>query len=491
VPGLDEGTVLTATEMANPVAVSFDTAIDPERLVVAVDGTEVEATVAEDGLGATVNLGRLADGDHELSVQLLRPFPLGATTVGRSFSVDTVAPVVALVAPSSPVSATEPLTVELSLDDPAADVTIDGVPAEVVDGMVEVIFDRPPRAPIEVRAVDVPGNEAVVSLPIPLALAGEPGQEPIRGVHASGWTWATPELREPILDLIKEGKINTVEIDIKDESGDIWYDTEVDLAHEIGAVTELWDLGQVVEELHELNARVIVRIVNFRDPRLADWAAANGRMEMVVQNPDGTAYGKYGGYTNPFDADVWEYNIAIAEEAAGLGVDDVLYDYVRRPDDYVENLVYPDQTGTPEEAIVDFLASSRERIHAAGSRLGASVFGIAATRPDEVAQDIPAMAEHVDYIAPMVYPSHWGPGEYGVTDPNSQPYDIVYRSMVDFSEQLSGSGASLVVWLQDFSLGVDYGPAEVRAQIDAALDAGVDDFLLWDAATTYTEAALD
>jgi hypothetical protein len=119
------------------------------------------------------------------------------------------------------------------------------------------------------------------------------------------------------------------------------------------------------------------------------------------------------------------------------------------------------------------------------------VFGIAATRPDEVAQDIPAMAEHVDYIAPMVYPSHWGPGEYGVTDPNSQPYDIVYRSMVDFSEQLSGSGASLVVWLQDFSLGVDYGPAEVRAQIDAALDAGVDDFLLWDAATTYTEAALD
>jgi hypothetical protein len=119
------------------------------------------------------------------------------------------------------------------------------------------------------------------------------------------------------------------------------------------------------------------------------------------------------------------------------------------------------------------------------------VFGIAATHPDQIAQPIPDMAAVVDYVAPMVYPSHWGPNEYGVSDPNSNPYDIVFRSLSEFQNQVAGSDASVMGWLQDFSLGVDYGPTEVRAQIQAAADAGVVDFLLWDAAATYTEAALD
>jgi hypothetical protein len=336
-----------------------------------------------------------------------------------------------------------------------------------------------------------PATSRMAALTIPVALPGEPGQEPIRGVHASGWTWATAELRDPILELIAQGKINTVQIDLKDEGGDVWYDTSVELAHEMGAVTELWDLEQVVAELHALDVRVVGRIVNFRDPKMANYAVESGNMDLIVLNPDGTAYGKYGGFTNPFNEEVWEYNILLAEEAARLGVDDVLYDYVRRPDDYIENMLFPGQVGTPEQAVIGFLEESRHRIHAAGARLGASVFGIAATRPDEVAQDIPAMAPHVDYIAPMVYPSHWGPGEYGVADPNSQPYDIVYESMADFVRILDGTGTGLVSWLQDFSLGVDYGPTEVRAQIDASIAAGVPDFLLWDAATTYTEEALD
>ena len=123
--------------------------------------------------------------------------------------------------------------------------------------------------------------------------------------------------------------------------------------------------------------------------------------------------------------------------------------------------------------------------------LGASVFGVAATRPLEVAQDIPAMAREVDYIAPMLYPSHWAPGEYGVSHPNGQPYAIVRRSLADFKRQTKGTGARVVPWLQDFSLGVRYGPAQVRAQIRAARDLGIREFLLWDPLVTYTAAALD
>ncbi|MDX1450637.1 MAG: putative glycoside hydrolase, partial [Acidimicrobiia bacterium] len=253
----------------------------------------------------------------------------------------------------------------------------------------------------------------------------------------------------------------------------------------------LYDLDEAVETLHGLGVRVVGRIVNFRDPRLADWAVENGRMDMVVQNPDGTALGKYGGFTNPYNAEVREYNIALAEEAARAGVDDIMYDYVRRPDENIDLMRFPGQDRTPEDAIVDFLADSKQRVNGSGARLAAAVFGVAATRPDEIAQDIPRMAEHVDYIAPMLYPSHWGPGEYGVSDPNSQPYDIIYRSLVDFREKMAGTDADLVAWLQDFSLGVDYGESEVRAQIQASIDAGVPAFLLWDAATTYTTSALD
>ena len=90
----------------------------------------------------------------------------------------------------------------------------------------------------------------------------------------------------------------------------------------------------------------------------------------------------------------------------------------------------------------------------------------------------------------MVYPSHWGPGEYDVANPNAQPYEIVKRSLDDFQKDVRGTGARVVPWLQDFSLGVPYGPAEVDAEIQGAHDAGIDEYLLWDPAVTYTAAAL-
>ena len=185
------------------------------------------------------------------------------------------------------------------------------------------------------------------------------------------------------------------------------------------------------------------------------------------------------------------YNIALATAAAELGVDEILYDYVRRPDGPLSSMRFPGLQGTPEAAIVRFLRESRKALAGTNALLGASVFGVAATRPKEVAQDIPAMAREVDYIAPMLYPSHWAPGEYEVADPNGQPYAIVRASTKDFVRQVRGSGARIVNWLQDFSYGRDYSSKEVRAQINASRHAGVDDFILWDAAVEYTPDALD
>jgi peptidoglycan/xylan/chitin deacetylase (PgdA/CDA1 family) len=211
---------------------------------------------------------------------------------------------------------------------------------------------------------------------------------------------------------------------------------------------------------------------------------------MVTQTPGGKRYAGYGGFTNFADPGVRSYNIDVAMAAARLGVDDILYDYVRRPDGPIETMVFRGLDETPEESIVSFLAENREALEPLGTFLGASVFGIAATRPEEIAQDVPSMAREVDYISAMTYPSHWAPGEYGVAKPNAQPYEIVRAALEDFQAAVSGTGARLVPWIQDFSLGVDYGPEEVRAQIRAAQDAGVNEFLLWDPEVTYTGGAL-
>src|SRR5690606_9261083 len=430
IAGLENGAVIGPPQANVTIELAKET--DPAAVTVTVDDEELEAAQSAPN-AFVVDLSGLPDGEHRLTVVVDRSFPFRSLRAAREFVLDTTPPSIEVLSPTDPVPVNQEVTVSVRVaaDDIAA-VTIDGEQAAPDEnGTISKTYPEPPDAGVVITATDAVGNTAEELVPIELALAGAPGAPPMIGVHATGWTWATPELKDPIMEMIDAGLINTVELDLKDEGGDVWYDTGVELAHEIGAVTELYDLEQAVEEVHAKGVRVIGRIVNFRDPRLADYAVENGHLDWVIQNPDGSAYGQYGGFTNPFDPDVREYNMALAEEAARLGVDDIMYDYVRRPDT-LQEIVYPGQDGEPEDAIVSFLAESRQRVHAAGARLAAAVFGIAATRPHEVAQDIPRMAAEVDYIAPMIYPSHWGPGEYGVENPNAQPYDITFRSLSDF-----------------------------------------------------------
>jgi hypothetical protein len=270
----------------------------------------------------------------------------------------------------------------------------------------------------------------------------------------------------------------------------VGYDTEVPLARKIGASAGIYDLAEAVRELHDRGVHVVGRLVAFRDPVLAGASWESGDRDLVLQTPDGKPYAGYGGFTNFAHPKVRRYNIDIAKEAAAAGVDAILYDYVRRPDGSLDQLVIPGLRVSPEKAITRFVALSRRRLRPYGVEHGASVYGIAATRPTEIGQDIPAIARHVDYVAPMVYPSHWAPGEYGVANPDGQPYEIVRRSLEDFTAAVEGTGARVVPWLQDFSLGVTYGPAQVRAQIEASADAGIDEFLLWDPKVTYTAGVL-
>ena len=369
----------------------------------------------------------------------------------------------------------------------ATEVLVDGRPA-TLDG--EHFSAAVPGVPagLLVTARDSAGNwtAAPVSVTVRLPM--------MRGVHMTAIGWAYTPLRNPVLQLIREKKINTVELDIKDEDGHIGYASAVPLARQIGATRyATYDAATVIAQLHAMGVRVVGRIVAFRDPTLAAWAWSHGHRDWVVTTPSGTPWaGSYGAisFTNPASAAVRQYNIDLAVEAAKLGFDDIMYDYVRRPDGPISQMRFAGLHGPISSQIVDFVRDSVGPVHEAGAFLAAAVFGISASRPDAVAQPIDALARYVDYVAPMVYPSHWGPGEYGVANPNGQPYAIVSRSLRDFLSQVRGTTAQVVPWLQDFSLGVTYGDAQVRAQIKAAADDGIGSFLLWDAGCRYHPGAL-
>ncbi|MEX2501383.1 MAG: putative glycoside hydrolase, partial [Trueperaceae bacterium] len=111
---------------------------------------------------------------------------------------------------------------------------------------------------------------------------------------------------------------------------------------------------------------------------------------------------------------------------------------------------------------------------------------IAVDRPTQIGQDIQGMAEHLDYVAPMLYPSHWGPWEYGVEDPNRQPYDIISEALKVWNEATADKRARVVPWLEDTPYRAWDRPQQVREQLRAAAEHANNEWLMWHPGSTYT-----
>jgi hypothetical protein len=309
----------------------------------------------------------------------------------------------------------------------------------------------------------------------------------VRSVHLTEWAWGESATKDPVVALIKAGKIDNVQMDIKDEDGLVGYDSKVPLAVEAGSVylqggKPRFDIDATVKEIHDLGATLTGRIVTFRDPKLGKWSASHGHMDYLIQDTSGNPYsaGNYGtaAFTNFANTEVKEYNIGLAVEAAQHGFDAIMFDYVRKPEN--SGQVYPgigDRTAT--QGITDFLAEAAPKIRAAGAAAGAAVFGISAFAPTSVAQDVPGMAKVLDFVSPMIYPSHWHAGEYSVKSPVDQPYDIVKQSMLDFNRMMIGTKCQVVPWLQNFSWPKTYSAGDVAAQIKAVKDTGINSWFLW------------
>jgi hypothetical protein len=452
-----------------------------------VDGRSLEQRIERKGMTSTYRAVALPEGAHEVVVEVSGPIPGATARHEWAFEVDLTPPAIELDRNAGHANWGEPVTVAGTVSEEAT-VRIAGRDAPVEDGRFSLRFDKHPRtAGVLVAATDLAGNEARARTAMNIIPRRPP--HPVRGAHVTFYAWKWPNLRARILDLVDSGKVSVVELDLKDESGVVGFDADVPLAKRMGAEQDIYNLHEAVRVLHEKGVRVVGRLVAFRDPIHAAAAWEADRKAEVVQTPGGEPYAGYGGFTNFANPAVRQYNIDIAKAAVAAGVDEILYDYVRRPDGPRSSMRFPGLEGRADRSIADFVRETREQLPARVF-LGISVFGVAAARPDDIAQNVPMLAREVDYIAPMLYPSHWSPDEYGVENPNAQPYDIVLASLGHFQRLVRGTGARLVPWLQDFSLGYAYGPDQVRAQIKAAEKAGIEEWILWNPLSRYTVDAL-
>jgi len=182
-----------------------------------------------------------------------------------------------------------------------------------------------------------------------------------------------------------------------------------------------------------------------------------------------------------------------------MGFPEIQWDYVRFADAPASDharATYPGENGPKADAIRAFLDYSRQELAELGVAVTADVFGVTTTarRDVGIGQVWESFIDVVDVALPMVYPSHYWKGSFGIDTPNAYPYEIVkaaLRDAVKRSADIEGAGITRP-WLQDFTLGAPrYEAPEVRAQIQATYDAGLHEWILWNPGSRYTEDALE
>jgi hypothetical protein len=316
----------------------------------------------------------------------------------------------------------------------------------------------------------------------------------VRGVYVSAFAAGDPERLQALLDLAAESRINTFVVDVK-EFGEVSYASAVPLAGAVGATRRyIPDLADFMRTLREAGIYPIARIVCFRDPVLAE-----GRPDFAIRNSEGGVWidqETQHPWVDPYNEEVWAYNIDLAREALEAGFAEIQWDYVRFPDLRTDNegraLVFPSAAGrTPLEAVAEFVERSRAELASFGAPVTADVFGrVVSTPPDDViGQGFEALVRRTDILLPMVYPSLYWAGSFGVADPAREPYAIVRAALDSAVARLRatpGAIATLRPWLQAFSQdGVVYGPNEILEQIRAAEDAGLEEWLFWNPISAY------
>jgi len=341
-----------------------------------------------------------------------------------------------------------------------------------------------------------------------LPVSALPKKSPVKvkGIYISGYM-AGSEGFQAILDKIEGTEINAVVIDVKNDDGRITFAMDgAPTVKEIGAEKKyIQDMPAMMAQLKAKGIYTIARVVAFRDPYLAEQ-----KPEWSLKNKDGSLHRDNKGlaWVNPYRTEVWDYLVEVGEAASRAGFDEVQFDYIRFATDSSMKQVVFDEDETKgrskTDIITEFIQYAYGKLSARNITVSADVFGtIIGSNVDAqaVGQVYSDMANHLDYICPMIYPSHYGDGNFGIDHPDTEPYKTIRAALKlsksDLEKTRGESGNQAVVrpWLQDFTASyldhhISYGKKEVREQIQAVYDAGYDEWILWSASNRYTWDAL-
>lgn len=374
----------------------------------------------------------------------------------------------------------------------------------------------------------------------------------VKGIFVTGPMAGTDNMGH-LIELVEGTELNAIVMDVKNDEGRVVYDMQIPAVSETGAgIRYVQDMESLVAECKEKNIYLIARIVAFKDPFLAEI-----KPEWCIHNKDGSIFHDKGGlaWLNPYNQEVWEYLLDIADEALSIGFDEIQFDYIRfSTDEAMEDVDFGQTvTGDRQQVIIDFVKYASERVHKAGGAVSADVYGMVIdSEVDQkiVGQNYVELSKYLDYISPMVYPSHYGPYNYDIPVPDAEPYRLVLTALLSSKRVLAGipvntvsgnaaagntaigdiisqnetTGSSISSavegtesalakeeiallepmkgvrakvrpWLQDFTATwvtghIPYGKKEVREQIQAVYDAGYEEWILWNASNRYTEDGL-
>ena len=323
----------------------------------------------------------------------------------------------------------------------------------------------------------------------------------VKGIYVSAYVAGTGDMMDKIIEEIDRTELNAVVIDVKDDQGRITFDMDSPTVNEIGACQAfIGDLPGLIRKLEEHGIYPIARVVAFRDPYLAEQ-----KPEWSLHVADGSIYRDNKGlaWVNPYKKEVWDYLVEVSKKAGEMGFKEIQFDYIRFAVDKTMKDVVFDEADTggrdKTQAITEFVSYAYDELAEEGLLVSADVFGTIMRSEEDAAavgQEYGDMAEHLDYICPMIYPSHYGPGNFGIANPDAQPYDTIRHALKDSATLLKASrkedaGQAVVrPWLQDFTASylkdyIDYGDEQVRQQIQAVYDSGYDEWILWDAGVSY------
>ncbi|MDO4438155.1 MAG: putative glycoside hydrolase [Eubacteriales bacterium] len=325
----------------------------------------------------------------------------------------------------------------------------------------------------------------------------------VKGIYLGAKTLNNPEFMAEVYKQLDETELNAVVIDIKDDNGRVTCDMDIPVVDELGAENgDIPDILNVMQELKKRDIYCIARIVALKDPFIAE-----KKPEWSLHKADGSLFrdNKGDAWVNPYKQEYWDYLLDISKEAIELGFDEIQFDYIRFCTERgIDEVVYDEQDtlGRDKISIITELVSYlSDSLRKEGTFVSCDVFGTIIGSPIDarsVGQSYNQMVEAIDYICPMIYPSHYSTGNFGLEHPDKDPYACILGALKLSRKELQktaedGVNQAIVrPWLQSFTasyLGegnyMVYDGKAVRDQIRAVYDSGYDEWILWSASANY------